>query len=318
MKETYSKTDLKNYMQAQDLAPSSIKAYTRLIEHFLQRTNKDILQITKADILQYLNYLKTRRHQQNITRRNHLIALNHFFSFLVKTEYLPSNPTAFIKIRGTHKKSLYNIFTPEALKQLQDDFYHKYIRLFDGKHIPKNQRKQSELSRQRNAAILSILLNQGVTTKEVDNLQICDMDLIKASLFIRGSKKSNERKLLLEAEQIGLLMHYIQNIRPQILALNNNDSEKLFLPLPEYSKTSTDNQSIMSAFKPLSKQVKTLNTAFFNFKQIRASIITNWIKTNGLRKAQYLAGHRYISTTERYLANDIESLTDDINTLHPF
>ena len=113
-------------------------------------------------------------------------------------------------------------------------------------------------------------------------------------------------------------MHYTQNIRPQILELNNNDSEKLFLPLPEYSKTHTDKSSIMGTFKQLSKQVKTVSPVFLNFKQVRASVITGWIKTEGLRKSQYLAGHRYISTTERYIENDMESLTDDINSLHPF
>lgn len=316
--KTYNQQDFTAYLQAQNLAPSSITAYIRLLERFLQHTDKELLQITKADILEHLNYLKNRRHQQNITRRNSLIALNHFFTFLVKTGQLPSNPAAFIKIRGTQKRILYTIYSPEELRQIQDDFYHKYIRLFDDSHIPKNQRKHAGLSRQRNAAILSTLLNQAITTKEADSLHLCNMDLIQAVLTIPESKKSNNRKIPLKAEQIGLLMHYTQNIRPQILELNNNDSEKLFLPLPEYSKTHTDKSSIMGTFKQLSKQVKTVSPVFLNFKQVRASVITGWIKTEGLRKSQYLAGHRYISTTERYIENDMESLTDDINSLHPF
>jgi hypothetical protein len=69
---------------------------------------------------------------------------------------------------------------------------------------------------------------------------------------------------------------------------------------------------------PLSRQVKSIDKQFFNFLQVRASIITFWIKTQGLRKAQYLAEHRNISTTEAYLPNNLDGLIDDINKLHPF
>jgi hypothetical protein len=32
---------------------------------------------------------------------------------------------------------------------------------------------------------------------------------------------------------------------------------------------------------------------------------------------QYMAGHRYVSSTENYLVNDIEDLQDDITKYHP-
>ena len=71
-------------------------------------------------------------------------------------------------------------------------------------------------------------------------------------------------------------------------------------------------------FIPLTAQIKTIDKQFINFTQVRASIITFWIKTAGLRKAQYWAGHSAISTTEKYVANSLEKLIDDINKLHPF
>ncbi len=47
-------------------------------------------------------------------------------------------------------------------------------------------------------------------------------------------------------------------------------------------------------------------------------VITQWLKIDGLRKAQYYAGHRYISSTEKYLPNDIDGLIDDIAKFNPF
>lgn len=306
------------YLQSKNLAKSSITHYTDYISKFFTYTGKEAEQVKKKDILKYLQYLQDKKNYENITRRNHLIALNHYFTFLLKNERVTSNPTTLIKIRGTHKKHLYKTYTPEELEQLFDSYYQLFIRTFDNNHIPKNQRRQSALSKERNASILSIMLNQGTTTKEIDKILLQDIDLTKATLKIRGGKKSNERILPLKAEQIGLLINYTQNLRPKLLEYHTEDSEKLFLPLAEFSKENTKSATIMGVFKPLTKQMKTLDKHFLNFRQVRASVITHWLQMHGLRKAQYYAGHKYISTTENYLPNDMESLTDDIAKYNPF
>jgi integrase/recombinase XerD len=42
-------------------------------------------------------------------------------------------------------------------------------------------------------------------------------------------------------------------------------------------------------------------------------VITAWIKQHGLRKAQYMAGHRYVSSTERYNEDKLEELKKEVN-----
>lgn len=46
-------------------------------------------------------------------------------------------------------------------------------------------------------------------------------------------------------------------------------------------------------------------------------IIAKWLKTHNLREVQYLGGHRYISSTESFLQNDMEELIEEINQYHP-
>jgi len=36
-----------------------------------------------------------------------------------------------------------------------------------------------------------------------------------------------------------------------------------------------------------------------------------------LRQVQYLAGHRYISSTEKYVQDDLENLHEIVNNFHP-
>ncbi len=315
----YLKDDFTSYLQSKDLAPSSVEHYIRELALFLAWIDKEEIQITKPDILKYLEYLKNKRNLENISRSRVLNVLNHYFTFLQKHEQINTNPCAFLKIRGTKQTSLYRTYTSEELTQLYDNYYTVFVRSYDDSHIPKNQRKHTNLSKQRNAVILNILINQGTTTKEIDTLELCDLDLMNATLKIHGGRKSNERILQLEATQIGVLMNYLQNIRPELLEYHTNkESQRLFLPLPETSKSKTESANLMHVFKPLTKQVKEIDKNFLNFKQVRASVITNWLKVYGLRKTQILAGHRYISSTEKYKANNLQQLTDDISKLHPF
>ena len=81
-----------------------------------------------------------------------------------------------------------------------------------------------------------------------------------------------------------------------------------------------ENGNLINSVPDLQKLIastKKIYPKFTDFKQLRASIITHWIQTEGLRKAQYKAGHKYISSTEEYIANDFESLKNDINRFHP-
>ena len=313
-----NKTGFINYLEAKNLAVTSIDCYVELVNRFFSHTKKEDIQVTKPDILNYLKYLKNSRKQQNITRRNSLIALNHYFTYLYENEQIIINPCLFIKIRGTRRKMLYKIYSSEELDQLFDAYYQLFVRSFDDSYMPKNNRERSALSKERNALIVSILVYQGAVTSEINEIQLDDLDLIKATLKIRGSKRHNERVLPLKATQIGLFINYLQNIRPQLFEYHTKESDKLFLALPEFSKKSTNNDSLMDIFKRLSKQLKSIDKQFLNFKQLRASVITFWLKTQGLRKTQYLAGHKWISSTEEYLPNNLDDLTDDINKLHPF
>ncbi len=144
----------------------------------------------------------------------------------------------------------------------------------------------------REYLILSFILYQGLQVSEWKALEISDIDLRKATISIQAQRRSNQRTLSLNPAQIGVLYEFIRD-REGLLFTSTPDVQKW------------------------TKKLKKLYPKFENFKQIRASIITHWIKLYGLRKAQYLAGHRYISSTEYYLSNDLESLKDDISQYHP-
>jgi len=54
-----------------------------------------------------------------------------------------------------------------------------------------------------------------------------------------------------------------------------------------------------------------------NMAQIRASVITNWLQHYNLREVQYMAGHKYVSSTERYRTDNLEDLQKELEKYHP-
>lgn len=306
-----------HYLQTLNLSTSTQKAYIRHVLLFLLWHKKEIQNCTKKEIVAYLSYLQSQKNQESITRNNALIALKHYFAFLMKNEAMSRNPCTLLKIRGTQKRHLYRIYTADERQQIHDNFYHVFIRQFDQRHIPKNQRTLNFLCRQRNFVMLSLLLFQGISTNELQPILLSDMDFTKATILIRARRKSNARTLPLQAFQISCLLYYIENIRPMFFDFCEK-SEQLFLPLPESGKPKTSNQSLLHTIKPLAMQVKSIDKNFINFKQIRASVIEQWLNTEGLRKAQYNAGHRFVSSTEKYVPNEIENLIQDIQQYNPY
>ena len=310
--------DFTIYLQNKNLSIATIKRYTRLTNFFIEWHNGEAINCQKAAILDYLGYLKNNTNQQTISRNNTLIALRHYFDYLIAKNSIVQNPTSFIRLRGTQKHKLHYIYNFEELNTLADRYYQLEVKRTQenlkagvGEHFFK----RSYLAKVRNHTMLLFFIHQGLHTREILRLQIEDIQLQKASVIIRKGKiRGNARTLPLQATQIGALIQYINEIRPQLETPQTDNI--LFLPIqkkdPKAKKTTQAN------FKGFIKTLKQLDTNFSSLVQLRASVITLWIKTYGLRKAQYFAGHKSISSTEEYIPNNIEDLAENITKFNPF
>ena len=294
-------------MQSKALAKSTQEEYILKLNSFLNWTGKEEIQITKSDVLNYLEHLKNRKNNQNATRAVILIAIRYYFTFLLESGQIPTNPTAFLKIRGTQVRKLYHIYTSEELDRIYDNYYNFYIRNIEpSKYFSKSTDENIKLKRERNYTILGILIYQGVHTNELKNIKLNDIDLQKAIIKITSNRQAKERTLPLKAVQIGTFINYIQNIRCELVI---NDTQMFF---------DFEEKDPNDIIKHLTHQLRGIDKDFRNFRQIRSSVITNWLKNENLRKVQYLAGHRSIHATENYLPNNLERLIEDITKHHPF
>ncbi|MGA9042327.1 MAG: hypothetical protein WB421_17470, partial [Terriglobales bacterium] len=67
-------------------------------------------------------------------------------------------------------------------------------------------------------------------------------------------------------------------------------------------------EHIKNTLLHLFRDVRKLNPEITSAQQIRQSTITHWLKIHNLRQVQYMAGHKWVSSTECYQANNLEDL----------
>jgi len=151
---------------------------------------------------------------------------------------------------------------------------------------------------------------QGLGTRELASLQVRDVKLREGIIYISGSRRSNERELKLESHQVLDLMEYTLQTRKELLELTLKETDQLFISIGKGEKLSN---LITKLMKKLNRQ----NPRITSTKQIRTSVITYWLKNYNLRQVQYMAGHRYVSSTESYMINDLDDLQEDITKYHP-
>jgi integrase/recombinase XerD len=228
------------------------------------------------------------------TIQDYIGSLKHYFNYLQQENYRSDNPIENLAIKGIPKTILKNVLEFEELEHL----YYWY------------ETENGDNIRKRNKIILGLLIYQGLKTEEIYNLQLDNIQLSKGQITIPGTRKSNGRVLNLVGWQFMDLQEYQNQIRPGIIHKNNRDTEQFFL-------SAQGKLTLKNSLKSLHDELKTYNRNYQSFDQIRTSVIVNWLKTYNLRKTQYLAGHRYISSTERYKQDNLEGLHDMINSFHP-
>lgn len=308
-------SSFKAFLESQGKSKSTIMHYQRYVLDFitwLDTDNTEIENTTAKEVMSYLNYLQ-KKGLSNKTRGIRLAAFNHFFDYQIEKELRTEHPTKHIKIRGANTKKLTPILSREDLEKIYLDYE---IPTAQDPRKMKNWFTTYKLSKQRNHAILSLLINQGLTTAEMSRLQIKDLRLKEGEIYVQGSRKSNERTLTLKSNQIMDLMEYIYQVRPELLKYYTTEQTTLFLSTPTAGLKNVE-KNTLCVWKRLTEEIKEKHPKFINLRQIRTSVITHWLKQHNLREVQYMAGHRYVSTTEGYLVNQVEDLQADIDKFHP-
>lgn len=288
----------KHYLEKNGYTSSTIQVYQNTVikfNHWCKTFGTNAETIDYKAFLKYIEHLRKGTLKPR-TLQKYIGNLKIYFDYLTEENYRERNIIKEINIKGIKRHIIHNVLEFEEL----EDLYYSY---------PTNKGK--ETARKRNKIIIGLLVYQGLNTRDLQLLEVENIQLYKGKITVPGTKKSNTRDIELKPFQLMEFMEYLNEVRPKILRETGKATEQLLLPIGKSFK-------LHNTIGKMAKELQGINNSFTDVKQIRTSVIIHWLKQNGLRKAQYLAGHKYISSTERYQQDDLESLHETINNFHPF
>ena len=275
---------LKGYLE-QNYTTQTVDSYLRAINHFLFHS-KQKGQSTYSDVIEYLN-------RENKASPRNLSAIKVYFNYLIDMGKREDHPCRSLKAKGPSRSVQFQeLFTKDELERLL-----------------KRKERYAMLS-DRNKAILSLLIYQGLTPANIENLRIQDIDLDGGTVYIRATSTIKRRRLELKSKQILLLYRYLSESRPKLL---KKETDALFI-----TKVGVDFnvESLNRMLRPLQGLFPFKN---LNANVIRKSVITNWLNVDRipLEDVQLLAGHKWLSTTEKYVRPNVDERREQINVFFP-
>ncbi|MBU0763609.1 MAG: tyrosine-type recombinase/integrase [Bacteroidetes bacterium] len=286
--------DFAGYLRSEGYSRTTGHGYCNQVRRFLSWLSGERIRYTEAsytDLLAYVRFLREDG-KKGSTVNGIMNAVRHFYNYLQGSGQTAHNPAETLRVRNIIRRVPHDLLTWDELERL----YHDY--------------PASGVTGRRNKAVIGLLVYQGLTTAELTALEVTDVNLMEGRIYIPVTGRSNSRTLKLEAFHVLQLQKYITRVRSVILAMAGKESDRLFISTGKGVRMS-------NSYVYMQRVLKKLNPKARDMRQIRASVITHWLEHYHIRQVQYMAGHRYISSTEYYRTVHLDGLQEQVDELHP-
>jgi integrase/recombinase XerD len=282
--------DYKEWLINKGFGMNTASDYGNFIEKkfklYLHENQLIIDNLEHENLMEYIRYRKS----QGVGAKTINLELKKV-SYFLEFKGLP-NIAEPIRLKGIQRRIPHDLFTQKQL----DNIYNKFP---ESKNYwtHENTLKTYHL-------ILGLRIYQGLQEQELAKLEINHLQLDKGKIYVPSTKRTNKRILDLKPFQILPLHEYLLTERK----LLDEDIEGNYL----FHK-----KRLIRGMSRIKKMINRYEPRLNSMAQIRASVITNWLKHYNLREVQYMAGHKYVSSTERYRTDNLEDLQKELEKYHP-
>jgi integrase/recombinase XerD len=246
-----------------------------------------------------LNYIQKERSKgkKSGTLMSYLAAIKVYYDYLVTIGTRNDHPCKHMRLKDRidHRVTVQDLLSSTELEFLMEQ--------------PVREISRKPLTVLRDKVIMSLLIYQALTAKSITAIELHDVDLQNATIYIKRQNTLNARTLELHPKQIMMINQYITEERP---ALNKKKSNKLILTRHYKEENGCSVHDVVKVYKPLypDRVVSPLS--------IRQSVIANLLEAGrDIRMVQVFAGHKSPMTTERYQQTGIEELAAAVMRYHP-
>lgn len=285
----------KGWMSDRNLSSETVTAY--LIElnvffRYLDSINVGVLEVRKADVLDYLAEL-SQKGKKAEGRNRSLYALRSFFNCLKDYEYIETNPSEGIRRAKVQKNRKPTYLEKEELEE--------FFTL-----------KRDEKYASRNILIFALMSYMGLRVGEVVRLDINHIDRTTNMLAILG-KGNKWRYLPIVPDMMNLIDQYLKD---RLLPYREKEgSQPLFVSQIGKRLSRRSMQYLASSlFKTLGDSQPKLRDLNLSAHKLRHTFATHQLREGtDLATVQMLLGHTDIKTTSIYVHVNTKQMVEAMN-----
>jgi integrase/recombinase XerD len=280
------------YLEGKDFSSRTIQTYINALKTYFL-ANPRMKSYTYQDVLKSLERYSNSTMTLN-SKKGYLNAIKKYYDYLLDTGQREDHPCTLLNLKGNVKRKIVHsdLFTSQELELLmiREEKFHK--------------------QKLRNQVLASLLIYQGAMPHEITKLKISDIDLDAGTVFLSGGRVLASRTLSLQLNQYDIVKQYIQVARRKMM---KQSSDYLVINFKGKPSSGEDVSFLAETAKGL------FPGRNLNCKTIRDSVISNWLNEQKLPldQVQIFAGHRWISSTERYVQFDIKEQRGILTKIHP-
>ena len=255
----------------------------------------DVLdQIKAVDLEEYMEYLKVYQNgdktetngERGLKRK--ISALRSFYAYYYKREMIHTNPTVLIDVPKIHDKSIIRLDTDEVALLLD------YIE-HCGDSLTGQKRVYYEKTKERDLAIVTLLLGTGIRVSECVGLDIEDVDFKNNGIKVTR-KGGNEMVVYFGEEVEKALTRYLE-VRAGITPLAGHEHALFY----SAQRKRMGVQAVENMVKKYSRQITT--TKKITPHKLRSTYGTAlYQETGDIYLVADVLGHKDVNTTRKHYA----------------
>ena len=260
-------------------------------------TEKDIEKLKGQDISDYLRYVKlynkngTEVSNSERAAKRKLCSLRKFYAYYYKFELISTNPTIKVDMPKIHDKAITRLDVNEVAEFLDN--------VESGNKLTKNQLKRHDKLKNRDLALLTLMLGTGIRVSECVGLDINDVDFDNDRIKV-VRKGGSESFVYFGDEVRDALLNYMDERKN--MQTEPGDENALFI--------SSKNKRL--CVRSVELLVKKYASTVTTIKHITPHKLRSTFGTNLYQESKdiYLVadvlGHKDVNTTRRHYAEIVD------------
>ena len=251
-------------------------------------------QIKAVDLEEYMEYLKVYQNgdktetngERGLKRK--ISALRSFYAYYYKREMIQTNPTVLIDVPKIHDKSIIRLDTDEVALLLD------YIE-HCGDSLTGQKRVYYEKTKERDLAIVTLLLGTGIRVSECVGLDIEDVDFKNNG--IKVTRKGGNEMVVYFGEEVEKALKRYLEIREGITPLAGHEHALFY----SAQRKRMGVQAVENMVKKYSRQITT--TKKITPHKLRSTYGTAlYQETGDIYLVADVLGHKDVNTTKKHYA----------------